>query len=131
MLTRYGPLAPFELRPVHDPGRDGFPAMHPFWVRSRRPLPEDPSIHVCATAFVSDMGVVPSSRAPGRPAMISMGASLDHAVWFHRPARADDWLLFNVEPVSNHGARALARGTLHDRHGRLVMSMTQETLLRS
>lgn len=129
-FTRYGPLSPFELRPLRDPGPGGFPAFHPFWVRARERLPEDPGVHVCGLAFMSDMGVVPSSRAPGRPLAISMGASLDHAVWFHRPARADDWLLFSVEPVSNHGSRALARGTLLDRQGRLVMSMTQETLLR-
>jgi acyl-CoA thioesterase-2 len=130
-MTRYGPLSPFELRPVRDPGPEGFPAFHPFWVRAREALPEDPALHACALAFMSDMGVVPSSRAPGRPLALAMGASLDHAVWFHRPARADDWLLFTVEPVSNHGSRALARGTLHDRQGRLVMSMTQETLLRT
>ena len=59
-----------------------------------------------------------------------MGASLDHAVWFHRPARADDWLLFSVDPVSNAGARGLARGTMHTRDGVLVTSVAQEALLR-
>jgi len=59
-----------------------------------------------------------------------MGASLDHAVWFHRPARVDEWLLFDVDPVSNFGSRGLARGTMHTRDGTLVASIAQEALLR-
>ena len=79
--------------------------------------------------FLSDMGVVGSARAPGTPVPFS-GASLDHAVWFHRPARADEWLLFSVDPVTNFGARGLARGTLHTTEGVLVASVAQEALLR-
>jgi acyl-CoA thioesterase-2 len=79
---------------------------------------------------MSDMGVVGSARAPGSSLPRFVGASLDHAVWFHRPARADQWLLFSVEPVTNFGARALARGTMHTEDGVLVASITQEALLR-
>jgi acyl-CoA thioesterase-2 len=82
-------------------------------------------------AFISDMGVVSSARAPGGPPLTQLtGASLDHAMWFHRPARADEWLLFDVEPVSNAGARGLARGSLHTVDGVLVASIVQEALLR-
>jgi acyl-CoA thioesterase-2 len=58
-------------------------------------------------------------------------ASLDHAVWFHRHARVDDWLLYSAEPTTNFGARGLARGTLHTREGTLVASIAQEALLRT
>jgi acyl-CoA thioesterase II len=60
-----------------------------------------------------------------------MGASLDHAVWFHRPARADEWLLFSVDPVTNYGSRGLAKGSMHTRDGVLVASISQEALLRT
>jgi acyl-CoA thioesterase-2 len=128
---RFAAMSPFELRPLKDPGPEGFPATHPFWVKVRERLPDDPALHASALAFISDMGVVPASRAPGSTKAIAMGASLDHALWFHRPTRADEWLLFSVEPVSNFGGRGLARGSLHDRDGRLVMSMTQETIIRN
>ena len=59
-----------------------------------------------------------------------MGASLDHAVWFHRPIRADEWFLYDLQAVSNAGALGLARGTMHAIDGRLGASVTQEALLR-
>ena len=123
-------MSPFEIRPVAAQ-RDGFPVLHPMWVRAARTLPDDPALHAFALAFISDMGVVGSARAPGSslPARF-MGASLDHAMWFNRPARADEWLLFDVGPVSNFGARGLARGTMRTRDGTLVASIAQEALLR-
>jgi acyl-CoA thioesterase-2 len=123
-------MSPFDMRPVA-PQTSGFPMLHPFWVRTRLALPEDPALHACVLAFISDMGVVGSARAPGSslPARF-MGASLDHAVWFNRPARADDWLLFDVEPLSNFGARGLARGSMRTRDGTLVATVAQEALLR-
>lgn len=127
-LRRFSSMSPFELRPVR---RDAeLPMMHPFWARSREPLPDDPAVHACVTAFMSDMGVVGSARAPGSSAVPFAGASLDHAVWFHRPARADDWLLFSVAPVTNAAARGLAHGTMHTREGVLAVSIVQEALLR-
>ncbi|HUF34220.1 MAG TPA: acyl-CoA thioesterase II [Acidimicrobiales bacterium] len=130
-FTRFASMSPFELRPVSKPAPGGFPIIHPFWVRTKGPLPDDPALHACVLAFISDMGVVGSARAPGSslPARF-MGASLDHALWFHRPARADDWLLFSVDPMSNAGSRGLARGTMHTRDGVLVASLAQEALLR-
>ena len=96
----------------------------------RAPLGDDPALHACVMTFLSDMGVVGSARAPGSRWTAFSGASLDHAVWFHRPARADEWLLFSVDPVTNYGARGLARGTLHTEAGVLVASIAQEALLR-
>ena len=99
-------------------------------MRTRGPVGDDPALHACLIAYLSDMGVVASARAPGSSVPQFAGASLDHALWFHRPARADEWLLFSVEPVTNHGARGLARGTLHTESGVLVASVAQEALLR-
>lgn len=127
-FSQFATMSPLDIRPVR-PGAF-FPDLHPMWVRSRDPLPDDPAIHSCVLTFISDMGVVGGARAPESTAPPFGGASLDHAVWFHRPARADEWLLFSVEPVSNAGARGLARGSFHDRNGVLVASVAQEALLR-
>lgn len=127
-LRRFGSMSPFDIRPVR--GGATFPAMHPFWVRLRGDLPEDPALHACVIAFVSDMGVVGSARAPGSTSVPFAGASLDHALWFHRPARADEWLLFSVDPLTNAAARGLALGSMHTADGVLVASVVQEALLR-
>jgi len=130
-MSSFDSMSPFDLRPVSPPRDDGFPVLHPFWIRTRLPLPDDPALHTCVLAFISDMGVVMGARAPGSslPARF-MGASLDHAVWFHRPGRADEWLLFSVGPASNYGARGLALATFRTEAGRLVASVAQEALLR-
>jgi acyl-CoA thioesterase-2 len=131
-IARFAAMSPFELRPVKrwEPGT--FPLLHPLWVRTIAPLPDDPAIHACVIAYMSDMGVVGSARAPSATLPREfMGASLDHAVWFHRPARADEWLLFSVEPASNFASRGLAQGTFHTADGVLVASVAQEALLRS
>ena len=126
----FGPLGLFERRPLHlaDP-EDPWPR-HPCWVRLIEEISPDPAEQACALTFVSDMGVVGSARAPGdrgRPASL---ASLDHAIWFHRPFDVSEWHLFTVDPVSNHGGRGLARGTIHAGDGRLVASIAQEALIR-
>jgi len=121
-------LSPFELRPLRpDPARR---SPHPCWVRLVEDLPKTPAIQACALTFISDMGVVASARAPQDQGQIASLASLDHAVWFHRPVDLAGWHLFSVEPVSNSGARGLARGTLHASDGRLVASIAQEALIR-
>jgi acyl-CoA thioesterase II len=118
---------PFEILPIRP--TTGF-AMHPCWVRLREEIdPDDWSMHQAALTFVSDLAVVGSARAPGSTAGFG-GASLDHAVWFHRPVQVDQWLLFSVDPVTNYGARGLARGTFQREDGTLVASLAQECLLR-
>lgn len=118
---------PFEIVPIRPV--TGF-AMHPCWVRLREDIdPGDWLMHQAALTFVSDLAVVGSARAPGSTAGWG-GASLDHAVWFHRPVRVDEWHLFSVDPVTNYGARGLARGTFHATDGTLVASLAQECLLR-
>lgn len=117
--------AGFEMRPIAPrPFRP-----HPCWVRLREPIGDDPLLHCCALTYISDRAVVGSARAPGTSFRMA-GASLDHSVWFHRPVRVDQWLLFTVDPVVNFGARGLARGSFHDVDGILVASISQEALLR-
>lgn len=128
-LARFESMMPFEMRPAAGRSAMGF-ALHPFWVRVGGRLPDDPALHACCLAFISDMGVVGSARPNIADMRAFMGASLDHAVWFHRPARADEWVLFDVGPVSNYGARGLARGSMHTTDGVLVASISQEALLR-
>jgi acyl-CoA thioesterase II len=100
------------------------------WFRTREPLPDDPALHACVLAYFSDM-----TGAAFRP--LTMGswgthtdASLDHAVWFHRPWRADEWSLFDVGALVNAGARATIRATMHGEDGTLHLSMAQELLIR-
>ncbi len=102
------------------------------WMKVKRELPDDPLLHVCVLTFLSDMGAVMGARAPlpEQPLSRLMGASLDHAVWFHRPMRADDWFLYDLHAVSNAGARGLTRGTMHSIDGVLGVSVAQEALLR-
>jgi acyl-CoA thioesterase-2 len=118
---------PFEVRPLRP--TEGFP-LHPCWVKLRDPLPDDPALHAAALTFVSDLAVIGSAKAPGSQVPWG-GASLDHAIWFHRPFRVDEWLLFSVDPVTNFGARGLARGTFHRQDGVLIASIAQEALLRT
>jgi acyl-CoA thioesterase II len=128
-MRRGGPFGGlFDMRPLRM-SEDFRP--HPAWVRINEDLGDDPALHACALTFVSDMAVVRSARAPGSTDGGWGGASLDHAVWFHRPFRVDEWLMFSADPVTNYGARGLARGSFHTSDGVLVASFVQECLLRS
>jgi acyl-CoA thioesterase-2 len=131
-IARFSAMSPFDLRPIKEWKPGQFPIIHPLWVRTAAPLPDDPALHACVLAYMSDMGVVGSARAPGSPLPAEFtGASLDHAVWFHRPVKADEWLLFSVESAGNGASRGLALGTFHTAGGVLVASVAQEALLRS
>jgi acyl-CoA thioesterase-2 len=103
------------------------------WMRTRGRLFDDPNLHRCALAYASDMGALePSMRAIGA----SFGdsgmqvASLDHALWFHRPFRFDEWLLFVFESVSVAAGRGMNRGWVFSRDGKLVASIAQEGVMR-
>jgi acyl-CoA thioesterase-2 len=101
------------------------------WVRVREGLPDLPLPHACALTYISDIRLastanLPHLDEPGTPQV----ASLDHAVWFHRPFRADEWMLFVQESPSYASARGLARGEFFTRDGLLVASVVQEVLIR-
>jgi acyl-CoA thioesterase-2 len=101
------------------------------WIRTRAALPDDPGLHACVITFLSDFGALGAVRtALGRLDTPGMAASLDHALWFHRQVRADEWLLFDVSSKSNAGARGLAVGSMHTADGRHVVTMAQEGLVR-
>jgi len=104
------------------------------WLRADGELPDDRLLHVCMMTYASDMTLLDSvllanglSWADGR----TVGASLDHAMWFHRPFRADRWLLYAQESPVAAGARGLARGELYTADGELVVSVMQEGLIRT
>jgi acyl-CoA thioesterase II len=104
------------------------------WLRADGDLPDDPLLHVCLVTYASDMTLLDSvllahglSWADGR----TTGASLDHAMWFHGPFRADRWLLYAQDSPVAQGALGLARGEMYTSDGELVVSVVQEGLVRS
>ncbi|WP_250279425.1 acyl-CoA thioesterase II [Frankia sp. Cppng1_Ct_nod] len=145
-----GAIEPFfrrylDVRPIATQGPDGSvlpPVMShlgdphaPYqrrWFRARGTLPDDPLYHACAVAYASDLHLIATTVLPHRSAdgpRISL-ASLDHAMWFHRPFRADEWLLYVQDSPSAFGERGFARGEIYTEDGRLVVSVAQEGLLR-
>ena len=116
--------------------RDKREALPPFkhtWMRMRDVLPDDRAIHHALLAYMSDMDFMSTSMQPHGPAFAShtmQGASLDHAMWFHRPFRADEWLLFVKESPSAARARGYVQGRFYDQKGHLVISAVQECLIR-
>ena len=98
------------------------------WVRASAPLPDDPLIHACAVAYVSDLGSgFGQVEVPGLPAG---GPSIDHSLWFHDPIRADEWMLLELWPLKASGSRGVYSGSLRSMDGRLGVLLTQEMLLR-
>jgi len=136
MRARMGFVRPFEMRemgPSDADERGVHRSSRRVWIKADDELPDDPALHACILTYVSDMGVVSSARPPSSAPGFGermMGASLDHAVWFHRPMRADQWLLFDLHTVSSSNARGLVQGTLHSREGVLGLSVAQEALIR-
>ncbi len=135
-LTFWKGAWPIEVRPV-DPeaflGRSSGATGQANWIRSSAALPDDPLIVRAVMAYASDLTLLDTTLvAAGRWAFEPglMVTSLDHAMWFHRPCRFDDWLLYACDSPSAAGARGFNRGSLFDRSGRLVASVTQEGLVR-
>ena len=100
------------------------------WFRSKAELPDDPTFHVCTLAYMSDMTLLPGALTPHPGARVQM-ASLDHAMWFLRPFRADEWLLYDQRSPSASGGRALTHGRLFNQQGDLVAIVNQEGLTRT
>jgi acyl-CoA thioesterase-2 len=103
------------------------------WLRLRGPVPEDESLHRRLLAYVSDYYLLDTAVLPHGMSFFSskvIMASIDHAMWFHRPLRVDDWLLYALDSPSASGARGFGRGSVFSRDGRLVASTAQEGLVR-
>lgn len=119
-----------EMRTVEPPPDDVArqSASRRMWGRTRERLPADRVLHSAAIVYLSDMSTgFADIDEPGLP---RGGSSLDHTVYFHRPARADEWMFMALEPVSAAGARGVYRGSVHDRSGRLLATLVQENLMR-
>ena len=127
---------PIELRPVqHDRylGKKYEDGKFNVWIRATGKLPDDPAIHQCVLAYASDMSLLDTALVPHGRSLFEkqfMGASLDHALYLHRPFRADDWLLYAQETPTMTGSRGFARGLIYTRDGSLVASVAQEGLVR-
>jgi len=102
-----------------------------FWMRAGGRLPDDPLMHVCALAYMSDLTLAGTATLHLEiPPPELMLASLDHAMWFHRPFRADEWLLLSIESPTSADGRGIAIGEYWSEDGRLVASVVQEALIR-
>ena len=129
-------VRPVQMRPV-----ELLSAIHPVagpplqrvWFRLVDRLPDDARLHRCLLAYMSDFALLGTSVRP-HAAVVGDGtlmmASIDHAMWFHRDFRLDDWLLYSLESPSASGARGFARGSIYTRDGRLAARVAQEGLIR-
>ncbi|MDX1343152.1 MAG: acyl-CoA thioesterase II [Reinekea sp.] len=112
--------------------RHGIAKRH-MWIRSTSRLPDNPLIHQSMLAYTTDYGFLETALMPHGISIAHPGltiASLDHAIWFHRSFRLDDWLLYVADSPTTGGARGFVRGQIFDQQGRLVASTTQEGLIR-
>jgi acyl-CoA thioesterase-2 len=127
---------PIELRPVEFGrylGQKYENGLFHVWIRATGRLPDEPAIHQCVLAYASDMTLLDAALIPhGRTVFEKriMAASLDHALWLHRPFRADEWLLYAQDSPNLSGARGFSRGLIFSRDGTLVASVAQEGLVR-
>jgi acyl-CoA thioesterase-2 len=127
---------PFEFRPVqpYNPLRPvACEPVRQIWMRAVDRLPDDPALHRCLLAYVSDYWLLDTSTMPHGSSFLRgnlIMASIDHAIWFHRPARVDEWLLYSLDSPSSSGARGFARGSFYTRDGVLAASTAQEGLIR-
>ena len=127
---------PIELRPVEYKryvGKKLPDGRMNIWIRATAKLPDDPALHLCALAYASDFSLLDATMARyGRTVFENSvtAASLDHAMWFHRPFRADEWLLYSQDSPNARAGRGLARGLIFRRDGTLVASVTQEGSIR-
>jgi acyl-CoA thioesterase-2 len=125
-----------DFRPVEWGPADrkrSLPPSQNVWIRADGTLPDDPVLHQCVVTYASDMTLLDTATLPhglGATDEQLFMASLDHAMWFHRPFRADEWLLYAQDSPSASRARGLARGLIFTRSGELAVSVVQEGLIR-
>ncbi|TCL72838.1 acyl-CoA thioesterase II [Rhizobium sp. BK251] len=127
---------PIEIRPLslaHYFSREKLEPRQDVWVRTTGPVPDDRICQAAVLAYLSDMTLLDAALYAHGTSIFDQSiqaASLDHAMWFHRPSKLDDWLLYTQDSPSAFGARGLTRGSLFDRSGVLIASVAQEGLIR-
>jgi len=127
---------PIEVRPVdggHFVSGEKHPPFHAVWIRATGQLPDDTALQQCVLAYASDMTLLETSLLPHGIRWFDEKvqlASIDHAMWFHRTFRTDEWLLYVQDSPSAFGARGFNRGEVYTRTGTLVASVAQEGLVR-
>lgn len=124
-IRRVGDYNPFNPKPAEP--------LQYMWLRAAGPLPEDDQLHGYLFAYASDFSLLSTAALPhgiSTWAPHMQVASLDHAIWYHRPVRMDDWLLYAMDSPSASGARGFSRGQVFNRAGELVASVAQESLMR-
>jgi acyl-CoA thioesterase-2 len=128
---------PFDIRHIESPlyvsNEGSREPRNAVWMRSLGPMPDDPDVHRAALAYASDYTLLESILRPHGLSWTHPGmsvASLDHAMWWHRPVRVDEWLLYVQSSPSASGARGLAAGRIYSRDGALVASVAQEGMIR-
>ena len=127
---------PLEIRPVtleHYTSRTKLPPEQNIWIRTTGPVPADQGMQCAVLAYLSDMTLLDTSTFPHGRAVFDPDlqvASLDHAMWFHRPHPLDGWLLYTQDTPSSSGSRGFTRGSLYGEDGTLIASVAQEGLIR-
>lgn len=122
-----------DPRPEDDPSRVTHPVKQQFWFRIKEELPTDPHLHQAIFTYYSDFSLLSAALVPHKVLISSpevQPASLDHVIWFHRPFRIDEWLLYDQTSPSASGARGLCTGAVFTEDGRLAASLAQEGLIR-
>jgi acyl-CoA thioesterase II len=127
---------PLDIRPVDpiDPFEpDARPPVKHLWLRADGPMQDEPLHHQSVLAYASDYGLLGAALLPHRVSVQMpqlQAATLDHVLWFHRPFRVDEWLLYTMDSPAAAGARGFIRGSIFSRDGTLVASVAQEGLIR-
>jgi acyl-CoA thioesterase-2 len=136
MLEWLGRERPIDQRPTELPSwMDPGPRepRQDVWIKANGTLPDDPLLHVCIVVYASDLTILDTAMLPHGSSFREdefMIASLDHAMWFHRPFRADEWLLYHQRSQSAGAARGIAEGSIFTHDGRLAVTVIQEGLMR-
>ena len=130
---RKSPVEARTVTPLDAPTPEGEDAAHQaLWLRVDGALPDDPKLHVAMLVYMSDRGLMGALHRVHRTRFGGyMGASLDHAIWFHRTPRLHDWVLYDCRSPTSHGGRGICFGTLYDRaSGHSIATVAQEALIR-
>jgi acyl-CoA thioesterase-2 len=132
-FNRFGPFEFRHLRAQNPVKPEPQPPFRQVWFRLQGELDDDQSLHRALLAYASDFHLIGTAALPQGISFLDgklIMASLDHAMWFHRPVNVTDWLLYDCDSPSSSGSRGLARGLIYDRQGRLVASTAQEGMIR-